>query len=103
MPIRCLENRVYAITANRTGEESRKEGQTLRFIGQSLIASPEGKVLTRASENDEVLLISEVNPETARNKSLNSLNDIFEWKCIFKQYSYPPFEKGGFESSLLAI
>ena len=26
MPIRCLENRVYAITANRTGTEQRKEG-----------------------------------------------------------------------------
>lgn len=100
MPIRCLENRVYAITANRTGEESRKEGQTLRFIGQSLIASPEGKVLTRASENDEVLLISEVNPETARNKSLNSLNDIFddrrpEMYFLNSNPPIPPFRKGG--------
>lgn len=78
MPIRCLENWVYAITANRIGEETRKEGQPLKFIGQSLITSPEGKVLIRASENDEALLIAEINPEMARNKSLNSLNNIFD-------------------------
>ena len=36
MPLRCLENRVFAITANRTGTENRKEGPSLRFIGKSL-------------------------------------------------------------------
>jgi predicted amidohydrolase len=78
MPVRCLENRTYAITANRIGEENRKERQSLRFIGQSLIVSPEGKVLIRASENDEVLLITDIEPELARNKSLTSLNNIFD-------------------------
>ena len=29
MPIRCLENKVYAITVNRTGREQRKEGSCL--------------------------------------------------------------------------
>jgi predicted amidohydrolase len=77
MPVRCLENRVYGITANRTGEENRKEGQSLRFIGQSLISSPEGKVLVKASENEEVLLLADINTELARNKSLTSFNDIF--------------------------
>lgn len=78
MPVRCLENRVYTITANRTGEESRKDGQSLRFIGQSLIASPEGKVLIRALEDDEALLIAEIDPDMAKNKSLNPLNNIFD-------------------------
>jgi len=78
MPIRCLENKVYAITANRTGEENRKKGQSLRFIGQSLIASPEGKILIRAPEDEEVLLITDIQPELARNKSLTSLNNIFD-------------------------
>jgi len=78
MPVRCLENRVYAITANRTGEENRKKGQSLKFIGQSLIASPEGKVLVRAPEDEEVLLIADIEPELARNKSITSLNNIFD-------------------------
>jgi len=78
MPVRCLENRVYAITANRIGEESRKDKQLLRFIGQSLIASPEGKVLIRALEDNEALLIAEIDPEMAKNKSLNPMNNIFD-------------------------
>jgi predicted amidohydrolase len=78
MPIRCLENRVFAVTANRVGEENRKAGQSLRFIGQSQITSPEGKIVIRAPENDEAILIAEINPEAARNKNLNPLNNIFD-------------------------
>ena len=77
MPVRCLENRVHGITANRIGEENRKEGQSLRFIGQSLIASPEGGVIVKAPENEEVLLLADINPELARNKSLTALNNVF--------------------------
>jgi predicted amidohydrolase len=78
MPLRCLENRVYGITANRIGEESRKEGQSLRFIGQSLISSFEGKVLVKASDNEEVLMVADIKPESARDKSLTALNNIFK-------------------------
>jgi predicted amidohydrolase len=78
MPIRCLENRVFAITANRTGSEDRKEGQALKFIGQSQIVSPEGKILIRASESEEELLTIDINPQEARNKSLNPFNDILK-------------------------
>src|SRR4030066_386459 len=77
MPVRCLENRVYAITANRIGEENKKEGQSLRFIGQSLIASPEGEVFVKASENEEVLMVADIKPESARDKSLTALNNVF--------------------------
>jgi predicted amidohydrolase len=77
MPLRCLENRVHAITANRIGEEQRKEGQSLRFIGQSLIVSSEGKVLVKSSESEEVLMVADIKPESARNKSLTALNNIF--------------------------
>jgi predicted amidohydrolase len=78
MPVRCLENRTYVITANRIGEENRKEGQSLRFIGQSLIVSPEGKVLAKAPEDEEILLITDIEPELARNKLLTPLNNIFD-------------------------
>jgi predicted amidohydrolase len=78
MPFRCLENKVFAVTANRVGEEKRKEGQILKFIGQSEIVSPEAKVLVRAPENEEALMVAEFDPEAARDKSLNSMNNIFE-------------------------
>jgi predicted amidohydrolase len=78
MPYRCLENRVFAITANRIGVESRKNDQTLRFIGMSQIASPLGEILARASDDQEELLTVEINPELARNKSINPYNDLFK-------------------------
>jgi len=77
MPTRCLENKVYAVTANRNGEERRKEGTSLRYIGQSQIISPEGKVLVMATEDEEALLTAEIDPESARNKNLNPLNNLF--------------------------
>lgn len=76
MPIRCLENGVYAITANRTGTEERKEGAPLTFIGKSLIVSPEGQVLSRASGDEEILLTADIKPVRARDKRLNPYNDI---------------------------
>ena len=64
--------------ANAIGEERRKEGQILKFIGQSEIVSPEAKVLVRAPENEEALMVTEIDPHAARDKSLNAMNNIFE-------------------------
>jgi predicted amidohydrolase len=77
MPVRCLENRVYAVTANRIGEEKRKEEQALRFIGQSRIVSPEGNVLVTADAHEEALMVIELDLEKARNKALNPANNLF--------------------------
>ncbi|MCX5813158.1 MAG: acyltransferase [Proteobacteria bacterium] len=77
MPIRCLENRVYAVTANRIGTESRKEGQTLNFIGTSQIVSPDSTLCAKAPENEESLGIVDIAPEKAKDKSLNAFNDLF--------------------------
>lgn len=78
MLTRCLENRVYSVTANRIGSEERKEGQPLTFIGKSEIVSPRGNILVRASADEEVLLVAEIDPKTAKNKALNPFNDIFK-------------------------
>lgn len=78
MPLRCLENRVYAITANRTGTENRKNGQSLTFIGMSEIVSPKGEILTRASEDGDALTVIDINPEDARDKALNPFNEILK-------------------------
>jgi predicted amidohydrolase len=78
MPLRCLENKVFAVTANRTGQEERKKDMPLKFIGQSLIASPAGEVREKAPEDEQVLMIAEIDSAEARNKSLNEWNNLFQ-------------------------
>ena len=48
MITRCIENRVFAITANRIGTERRTE-ESLSFIGTSQILGTKGEILYRAS------------------------------------------------------
>ncbi len=50
---RCLENRIFVVTANRVGTEERIPGNALNFIGQSQVVDPYGNILCRASENGE--------------------------------------------------
>jgi predicted amidohydrolase len=78
MVTRCLENRVFAVTANRTGSEKRGGKEPLRFIGSSEIVSPSGEILLRASAEKEELGQAEIDIEDAGNKEINSFNDIFE-------------------------
>jgi predicted amidohydrolase len=77
MPVRCLENKVYAVTANRVGREERKSGQVLTFIGTSQVVGPDAKVYARAPETGDALMTVEVDLAKARDKSLNPFNDLF--------------------------
>ena len=76
MPVRCLENRVFAVTCNRIGREARGGKEPLTFIGQSEIVTPKGEILHRAPANQEDLTVLEINPADARNKQLNRYNDL---------------------------
>lgn len=78
MPVRCLENRVFAVTANRIGRETRKDDQTLSFIGTSQITAPDGSIMARAPETDEVLMTVEIDLTAARDKRLNAFNHLLE-------------------------
>ena len=78
MPLRCLENRVFAVTANRIGTEQRKEGKPLTFIGNSEVVSPEGKILVRASEDRDALMTADIDLSLARDKVLNPYNDLLK-------------------------
>lgn len=78
MPVRALENRVFTVTANRIGTEDRKEGKPLKFIGQSIIVSPGGEVLVKASYDKEEMIMADIDPGEARDKTLNPYNDIFK-------------------------
>ncbi len=77
MVTRCLENRVWAVTANRIGTEARGGKTPLRFIGQSEVVSPRGEILYRASFDQEELRVVEIDPSAARDKRLNPYNDLF--------------------------
>lgn len=77
MITRCLENRVFAITANRVGTEARVKGTRLTFIGQSQVVSPKGEALCHAGRMKPEFKIIEINPKEARDKKITPLNDIF--------------------------
>jgi len=78
MVTRCLENRVFAITANRIGQEERGGKPPLRYIGKSEIVTPLGEILHRASPEQPELILCEIDIREARRKSLNPYNDL--WK-----------------------
>jgi predicted amidohydrolase len=76
MPVRCLENRVFAITCNRTGSEARGGKDRLTYIGNSEIVTPKGVIQYRASRDGEDLAVLDIDPTEARNKHLNRYNDL---------------------------
>jgi predicted amidohydrolase len=75
MVTRCLENRVFAATADRVGREDRG-GVDLRFIGKSEIVSPSGAILKRLSEDKPGVAVVEVDFAEANNKRINEFNDL---------------------------
>lgn len=78
MPTRCLENRVFAITCNRTGREGRSGKDPLTFIGNSEVVTPKGRILHRAPRDQDELTILEIDPKEARDKALTPYNDLLK-------------------------
>jgi len=76
MQARCLENRVYAVTANRCGADRRPHGE-LRFTGRSQIVAPDGERLCAAPARREQLRIEELDPGRARDKRITARNEVF--------------------------
>jgi predicted amidohydrolase len=75
MITRCLENRVFAVTANRTGAEDRG-GVRLAFTGRSQIVDPDGIVLATADAHEELLAVASIDIGEARRKGVNAHNDV---------------------------
>lgn len=74
---RCIENRVFSITANRIGTEKRGEDE-FRFTGASQITAPTGEVLSSAPKDEEFMDFAEIDIALARNKTLNDYNNLFD-------------------------
>jgi len=77
MPVRALENKVFTITANRTGREKRGNAD-LRFIGQSIMAGPDSTVLASAPGSTESVRVVDIDPKVADNKRVTPLNELFK-------------------------
>jgi len=75
MPVRARENHVFTITANRYGTE-KKGSEELTFIGLSEICGPTGEILKRANRTGDAVDVVSLDPITARNRSINALNDV---------------------------
>lgn len=75
MRVRAMENRVFAVTANRIGTEART-GETLRFTGLSQVVAPNGDVLVQGPQDAEDVRVIEIDPARARDKHLTRLNDV---------------------------
>ncbi|MBN1835613.1 MAG: nitrilase [Spirochaetales bacterium] len=73
--VRAIENRVFWALANRYGTEERA-GSSLRFTGASQITGHDGKVLTRAPEAEDALLVVEIDPGRASDKRVAQHNDL---------------------------
>ena len=76
MITRCLENNVFAITANRFGWDKRSHGN-LHFTGKSQIVGPNGNIINRSCSQREVIYITEIDSKLAREKNITPVNELF--------------------------
>lgn len=75
MVTRCLENRVFAVTANRVGTEQRGEDR-FTFTGASQITGTDGSILASAPVDATRVDLVDVDPTQANNKKVNPFNDV---------------------------
>jgi predicted amidohydrolase len=76
MLTRSIENRVFTVTANRTGIEKRPGG-TVPFTGRSQIVAPSGHPLVRASKTAEGAMAADCDLAQARDKSLTRVTHLW--------------------------
>jgi predicted amidohydrolase len=78
MITRSIENRVFTVTANRTGTEARGGKTPLTFTGQSQITSPAGERLVRFGPEEEGIKVTAIDIQMARDKQITPMNHLWE-------------------------
>ena len=76
MLTRSIENRVYTVTANRTGVESRPGGR-VAFTGKSQIVDPGGLIVARAGVRESCARVADLDLGQSRDKSLTRMTHLF--------------------------
>lgn len=77
MVTRCLENRVFAATANRIGRETRGDDDFI-FTGGSQITAFDGKIISLGPKDSVSAAVTEIDIKNADNKKINAYNDVFK-------------------------
>lgn len=72
---RCVENRVFAITANRIGRETRGNDD-FTFTGGSQVMSCTGEILSSAPTDQPFVGLVDIDPGKADQKMINPFNDL---------------------------
>jgi predicted amidohydrolase len=75
MQTRCLENRVFAVTANRIGTERRGEDENT-FTGGSQVVSSNGGIMVSAPADSPSADFIGIDPAMADNKMINPYNNV---------------------------
>ena len=75
MITRCLVNRVFAVTSNRIGNETRGV-DNFTFTGGSQIISYNGEILSSGPNDNTCIDFVEIDVNQARDKNLNEYNNI---------------------------
>ncbi|MCX6243986.1 MAG: acyltransferase [Bacteroidetes bacterium] len=75
MVTRCLENRVFAITANRIGKEQRGDDHFI-FTGESQITAPDGSILSKSATCKTSVEFIQLDVSKATDKKINPFNDL---------------------------
>jgi predicted amidohydrolase len=75
MITRCLENRIFAITANRIGNEIRGDDHFV-FTGRSQITCVTGSILSSGPINETCAKIVDIDIHHADNKLINPYNNL---------------------------
>ena len=75
MLTRSLENGVYSITSNRTGDD-KNGNKELQFTGMSQIVDTKGKIIHRMNKAEESVFITEIEPSNSDNKEITEFNNL---------------------------
>ncbi len=76
MITRCLENGLFAATANRVGIDTKINGERLHFTGRSQVIAPDGQRLCSAGVDAPQILSLDIDPAKADNKQVTPYNHL---------------------------
>ena len=76
MITRCLENGLFAATANRVGTDTKLDGEQLQFTGRSQVIAPDGQRLCSAAVHEPQILAVDIDPAKADDKQVTPYNHL---------------------------